>query len=294
MDWNSILESIWGLIINHIPTISSITVILGVIKLLWDFFEKRRQKKLRFSEIFVEKDLKFRKNSLVGFCDSNSLNLCIMNEKPSNIELCEDYSEEVERLLKQEYYLEIWEHKERRDACIKAHNILAEDFLFNIIEEMRKDFRNSKNPLSEWDLNTKSDENYFIRETLLIDICYVIQSYYNEKEKSFDFNRLTVTSIKGKTDRWKLSVSQDFAYSNNEDMQDIKEIFRGVIIDYLTKLDFNKLKVDKKNAEKENTFFVKGINGIIKHVQLGNPLKGDYIFKEGAKRKIFPQILWIG
>jgi hypothetical protein len=148
---------------------------------------------------------------------------------------------------------------------------------------MRTEFKKSNNSLIEWDLNVKPHENYFIREKLLIDICYVIQSYYNEKEKSFSFSRLVVTPVKDKKDRWKVSITQDFAESDSEDMQDIIEIFRTVLINALTKPNFNKLKAGKKNTENENTLFVEGINKIIQNVEMEIPLKGEYDFENPTK-----------
>ncbi len=96
--------------------------------------EKQKQKKLHHSKIFVEKDLVFRKDTLVGFYDNNSLKLCIKGGIPSNIQPYDDYSEEVNTHLERGYYSEIWEHIIKRDAYIKVHNVLAENFLFNIIE----------------------------------------------------------------------------------------------------------------------------------------------------------------
>jgi hypothetical protein len=256
LDWLT-FGMLWALVVVIVPSLYSL--IYGRKDRLEDKLEKEKattkQRSLHYSQVFVEKDLMFKKDTVINFCSGDSLELCV-NEpllKPH-----EDYSKTVNKLLEQEYFSEVWEHRVKRDNCIEAHNALANIFLVDVVGDIQKEFQ--KNSFDDW--NSIS----------LFDICEAIKSNYNQK--MFDFNKLDMKQNRIQIFR---NIILDYVSSSNFPYNKQNELPYRL----LNKSPFNKLFEYKTEAEKHNTDYINGINELIKSVTLSEiAFKGEYALTE--------------
>lgn len=278
-------------ILNLVPSVVATLGGLGVISFISEYNRERNKKKRDYSIKLVDKELKHRTNTYVGF-DNDSLKLCI-NGLKSSIQTYEDYSKEIDIHL-ETGYPEVWNHKNECDFFINNHNDLAKHLLGTTKEEILREIEKRNISLTEWNGKGQSPINYFAPEYLFADVEYIIQYSY---ERFFNIDQYCIidksnNSLKSNTNgelldnmivaqypeyfKWKLTINHLFAEGEKNDIEELKLIIKLTLNFALTNDDFNKLKKYKKDAEREHTLFLDAIIKIIKSVENGIPLKGEY------------------
>lgn len=252
--------------------------------------EKNEYDKLSHSKKLVDKELKLRTDTNVGF-DNDNLKLCIKEPK-SSIQTYEDYSKEIDIHL-ETGYPEVWNHKNKCDFFINNHNDLAKHLLDTTKEEILRENEKGNLSLTEWNGKGQSPIKYFVPKYLFADVEYIIQHSY---EQFFNIDQYCIidigdNSLKSNTNgeligpmivaeypeyfKWKLTINHKFAEGDKNDIEELKQIIKLTLNFALTNDDFNKLKKYKKDAEREHTLFLDAIIKIIKSVENGIPLKGE-------------------
>ena len=252
--------------------------------------EKNEYDKLSHSKKLVDKELKLRTDTNVGF-DNDSIKLYIKGLK-SSIQTYEDYSKEIDIHL-ETGYPDVWNHKNECDFFINNHNDLAKHLLGTTKEEILREIEKRNLSLTEWNGKGQSPINYFAPEYLFADVEYMIQYSY---ERFFDIDKYCViensdNSLKSNTNgdlvgamivaqypekfKWKLTFHHTFAKGDKNDIEQLKQIIKSTLNSALTNDDFNKLTKYKKDAEREHTLFLDAIIKIIKSVENDIPLKGE-------------------
>lgn len=281
-------------ILNLVPSAVAIVGGLGVISIISEYYRERNKKKRDYSIKLVDKELKLRTNTYVGF-DKDSLKLCIKEPKKepkSSIQTYEDYSKEIDIHL-ETGYPEVWNHKNKCDFFINNHNDLAKHLLDTTKEEILREIEKRNLSLTEWNGKGQSPIKYFVPKYLFADVEYIIQYSY---ERFFNIDQYCTidnsdNSLKSNTNgellgpmivagypeyfKWKLTIKHKFAEGDKNDIEELKQIIKLTLNFAITNDDFNKLKKYKKDAEREHTLFLDAIIKIIKSVESGIPLKGE-------------------
>lgn len=276
-------------ILNLVPSALTMLGGLGVISIIRERHKERNQKKRDHSIKLVDRELKLRTNTYVGF-DNNSLKLCINGMKSSD-KTYEDYSNEIETHL-EKGYSEIWVHKKECASIINNHNDLAKLLSDTTKEEIIKEINKRDLSLTEWNRKGQSPINYFVPEDLFIDVEMIIQSSYKQlfnidhycaiEQKNFglksntkeDLLRDVIILQHPERFKWGLAIFHHFAESNLNDIETLKLIIEVAVNAALTNDNFNKLKKYKKDAEGEYTLFLRGVTEIIKSVENDYLLEG--------------------
>lgn len=276
------LGVIIGYLLHGHPTFESIknwiiagvsfAVIIEVLQLLAEWFKERKEKLQRHSERLVEKDIRFRTGTYIGFDDDHSLKLFVKEKGARSFDApdYENYSKEVDAHL-ESGYKKVWKHRQERDSLIINHNVLAKLLLNTTKEKIKGEIEKKKTPLIEWNgTDQPQPKNYFIPERLSIDFGYAIHDSY---ERPYDIDQYCV--VHGDNNRWELTINHEFAGSDNEnEMEEIKQIIKDTFNDVIASEDFKKLRIYRKDSEREHSLYVSGINEIIKRVDNDNPLNG--------------------
>ena len=281
-------------ILNLVPSAVAILGGLGVISYIREHYRERNKKKRDYSIKLVDKELKLRTNTYVGF-DKDSLKLRIKEPKKepkSSIQTYEDYSKEMDIHLETEYP-EVWNHKNECEFFINNHNDLAKHLLDTTKEEILREIEKRNLSLTEWNRKGQSPINYFIPKYLFADVEYIIQHSY---ERFYNIDQCCIidnsdNSLKSNTNgelptamivaqypeniKWKLTIIHQFAEGDKNDIEELKQIIKLSLNFALKNDDFNKLKKYKKDAKSEHALFLDAIIKIIKSVENGIPLKGE-------------------
>lgn len=278
----------FGIIFGYllqIPSAFSIVIsgisggtMLGLITIFIAWFKERKSRRLKHSMLLVDRNLRSRTKTYIGFADylKCDLRIQIKNLNYPTAPESDIYSKEVDAHIESGYE-NLLKIVKKREILISEHDAKAKQFLNDLKSKVMSELKQRIRNISEWNEVGQPQIKYFT-EHLLFEIGCILQLSYEQTTGIgyYDSYFAVGKAIdQWQTLRWQISRNYVLVASDNEkEIQEIKQIIIGILVDAVNSEDFKILKNYFQDVRSEHSLFIKEINEIIKDIENDIHLNG--------------------